>query len=599
MKIKVSQLIADFWVEKEIEHVFTVTGGGAMHLNDSFGHHKDLKCVYNHHEQGSAIAAEGYFRASGKIAGVCVTTGPGGTNAITGVMGSWVDSIPVFVVSGQIKFETSIASVPHLNLRQLGDQEFNIIDCVKCMTKYAEMVIEPADILYHLQKAYYLMKEGRPGPVWLDIPLDIQATFVNKSELRQFDPRELPKVELKEFTDSDAEDLLAEITKAKKPVIFAGTAIQNVGYVDKFVEFCERVNVPVVTAWNAHDTIWDSHHLSCGRPGSMGTRAGNFIVQNSDLLIVIGSQLNIRQISYNWKSFAKNAKLIVVDIDKNELDKPTLNIYRKYNCDLKNVIDVCLSNKKFKLDNHRKWLAWAKDIYDRYSKEKFLASKENLMNPYEFYYNFSSKINKDDIIVCSNGSACVITFQAFEVKQGQRMFANSGCATMGYGVPAAVGAAFANKENRIICLDGDGSIQMNLQELAVISYHQLNIKIVVINNSGYHSIRQTQANLFKNNPLCGVSCDNGLMFPDLSLISNAYKLDYHCIKNLEEIDEVLLKLNNDAPCIIEVFVDPNINFTPKLSAKVLPDGTIVSPDIDDMSPLLPREEYESIKFKIN
>jgi acetolactate synthase-1/2/3 large subunit len=514
-------------------------------------------------------------------------------------MGGWVDSVPMFVVSGQIKFETSIKSVPLLRLRQLGDQEFNITDCAACMTKYCVMVTEPEEILYHLEKAWYLMNDRRPGPVWLDIPLNVQGARIETAGLKRFDPAEIRADTLDTFTPERARALLKKIKNAKSPVVFAGTAIRNAGRADKFLTLCERLKVPVVTAWNAHDSIYDAHPLFCGRPGTVGTRAGNFVVQNADLLLVIGSQLNIRQISYNWTSFARRAELIVVDIDKNELSKPTLRVDDPVNCDLRDFIDVCLSvtdaGGNDCAGTHTEWLHWAKGIFYKYHDEK-VSSPAGVMNPYLFIREFSERLDADDMIVCSNGSSCVIPFQTFRLKKGQRMFTNSGCTSMGYGLPAAIGSAAACGDKRIICFEGDGSVQMNIQEMATLSCNAFNVKLAVFNNNGYHSMRQTQLNLFKGRDLCGVSAGNGLMFPDLSLLARAYGIEYIAVRSLDDMDGLMEGIAGKGPQVVELFVDPKQSFAPKLSSRVLDDGTIVSPDIDDMFPFMDRDEYEKIKF---
>lgn len=599
MKIKISDLIANFLAEKGCERVFTVTGGGAMHLNDSLGHHDKLICMYNHHEQACAIAAEGYCRQTGKPAALCVTSGPGGTNALTGIMGSWLDSIPVFVVSGQVKYETTIKSVPQLKLRQLGDQEFNIVDCVACMTKYVIMVDDANTILYHLEKAWFLMLNRRPGPVWLDIPLNIQASMVETGELKHFNEAEIINEPLDKFDLSDSNNILKEINQAKRPVLFAGTAIDNTGYAKKFVEFAERLNIPVVTSWNSNDIMYDEHYLYAGRPGTVGTRGGNFVVQNSDLLLVIGSSLNIRQISYNWKCFAQNAKLIVVDFDINELRKPTLSIDYPICVDLRDFIETCLKNIDFKSDNHREWLKFCKQLNLKYPSNKGnYPIKEGVVNPYQFMDEFSKLTEEGDSIVCGNGSACVVTFQAFNIKKNQRMFTNSGCASMGYGLPAAIGAAVAKNGERVICFEGDGSLQMNIQELMTVRYYNLNLKLIIMNNDGYHSIRQTQANLFKQHPMCGVSKENGVGFPNMEKIAFAYDIPYYKITNMTDLEVISKKFLSEANCaILEVMLDKEQYFEPKLSSKVLPDGKIVSPPIDDMYPFLDRAEYEQCVIK--
>lgn len=601
MRTKVSNYIAQFLAIHGVIDVFMITGGGAMHLNDAIGHHQDLHCTYNHHEQACAIAAEGYARLTGKVAAVCVTSGPGGTNAITGVLGGWQDSIPMFVISGQVKRETTTwsTSVP---LRQLGDQEFQIVDCVKGMTKYAHMITEPTEIRYHLEKAWYLCNHGRKGPVWLDIPLDVQASVVEEGELRGFVLEEettgsMSGTEMLKIRENPVYDvrltnrIVEKISEAERPVILAGTGVRLSGAYEDFLRCIDNLQVPVVTAWNAHDLLWDEHPLYCGRPGSVGTRGGNFVVQNSDLLMVLGCRMNIRQISYNYKEFAKHAYKIVVDIDEAELHKPTVAIDMMIHA---NVADVMkdIADKSLDTGNHQEWLRWCRGINERYPAAlPDYFSRQKPLNPYAFIHRFSGCLSEGDKVICGNGSACVITFQTMQIKKGQRLFTNSGCAAMGYGFPAAIGCAVAEQGGRVICLDGDGSFQMNIQELQTVVYNNLNLKIFILNNNGYHSIRQTQTNLFEP-PLVGVCDGNGLSFPDLEKIAYAYGIAYVKIDALADIPGKMRKvLEPEGPVLCEVVVDPEQNFEPKLSSKVLPDGRIVSPEIDDMYPFLPREEY--------
>ena len=590
MKVKVAKYIADFVVNHGVEHVFTVTGGGAMHLNDAFGHHPKLKSIYNHHEQASAIAAEGYTRLSGKLAVVCVTSGPGGTNAITGVMGGWLDSIPMFVVSGQVKRETTIRA-RNLDMRQLGDQEYDIVASVKPMTKYAEMVLDPNDIRYHLEKAWYLCQNGRPGPVWIDVPLDVQAALVETEDLKGF---EGPYTEKPEYDQSLTDRILKKLSEAKRPVIFAGTGIRLAGAHKDFLEFVENMQIPVVTAWNAHDVMTDDHPCYCGRPGTVGTRGGNFVVQNADCLFVVGCRLNIRQISYNYESWAQNAYKMVVDIDKRELSKPTVKVDLPIWADLKDVlVDL---NKQTVESKHAEWLNWAHAINLKYPAVLPEYIKSERLNPYVFVKEFTNGLRDDDKIICGNGSACVIGFQASVIKEHTRLFTNSGCAAMGYGFPAAIGACVEENGKRVICIDGDGSFQMNLQELQTVVYNNLNLKIIYLNNNGYHSIRQTQTNLFKGEPLVGVSDGNGVSFPDMEKISWAYGIPYKRVTGIEDIKPLLKEMENEGPLFAEIVVDEAQNFAPKLSSKVLPDGKIVSPEIDDMFPFLDRDEYEANKL---
>lgn len=595
MKVKLSAYIADFFLQNGIEHIFTVTGGGAMHLNDAFGHKKELTCVYNHHEQACAIAAEGYTRYSGKLSAVCVTSGPGGTNAITGVLGGWLDSIPMFVISGQVKRATTTWSTD-VPLRQLGDQEYNIVSSVEPMTKYAVMITEPKEIRYHLEKALYLALNGRPGPVWLDIPLDVQAAVIETDDLCGFSVEELETKENPVWDKSQVSVILDKIANAKRPVILAGTGVRIGDAHKEFIEAIEKLQIPVVTAWNAHDLLWDEHALYCGRPGTVGTRGGNFVVQKSDLLISLGCRLNIRQISYNDHDFARDAYKIIVDIDANELRKPTITADLPVHAHVKDVLSaICDSDYVADNKEHSRWLEWCRQINKKYPAvlpEYY--SKKSPINPYAFMKELSKELVEGDSIICGNGSACVISFQAIEMKEEQRMFTNSGCAAMGYGFPAAIGVCIANEGKRTICIDGDGSFQMNLQELQTVVYNDLDLKILYLNNNGYHSIRQTQTNLF-GPPLVGVCDGNGLSFPDAGKIAYAYGIPFIRIDNLDDVSSKLqVAFSKRGPVFCEIVLDPEQNFSPKLSSKVLESGQIVSSPIEDMYPFLPKEELEEI-----
>lgn len=619
MKKKVAQIIADFMAEKGVSHIFTVTGGGAMHLNDAFGHHPDLNCIYNHHEQACSIAAEGYARFSGKIACVCVTSGPGGTNAITGVLGGWQDSVPMFVVSGQVKriTTTEYMDVP---LRQLGDQEFQITDCVANMTKYAVMLTNAEEVLYHLEKAWFLANHGRKGPVWLDVPLDIQAAEVDEDTLRHFDEKEernadfwketaqakntklqqVLSADSPEWKDEYVGQVIEALKKAKRPVILAGTGIRLADAREELLEFIDALKIPVVTAWNAHDLLWEGHPYDCGRPGTVGTRGGNFVIQSADLVIILACRMNIRMISYQWEHFAKDAVKIWVEIDNNELCKPTIEPEVPIHADVKEFlvnINNEIKKRSFICDSMQAdWLSWCKNVQKQYPAVKQEFYETDKLNPYVFIKELTHRLSEDTAVVCGNGSACVITFQAAEIKKGQRYFTNSGCAAMGYGFPAAIGVAVQGGMKNTVCIDGDGSFQMNIQELQTVVQNELPVKIVILNNNGYHSIRQTQTNLFKGRELVGVSQSNGISFPDLEKLAYAYGIPYVRIANINDCGSKLEDaLAANGPIIIEAVVDEKQNFEPKLSSKVLPDGTMVSPPIDDMYPFLEREEYERVK----
>ena len=585
MKVRLSSYISQFLVDKGITHQFTVTGGGAMFLNDSFGHQPGLKCVYNHHEQACSVAAEGYTRATGEVCSVCVTTGPGGTNTLTGVMGAYLDSIPMFVFSGQVKIPTTIASCPELKLRQLGDQEFPIISCAKNMTKYAVTVTDPKSIKYHLEKAYFIMTHGRLGPVWLDIPIDVQSAMIDPDELYGYDPKEDIEEICEPVKEKDIEFIIEKIKASKRPVILAGEGIRISETVTLFRELVNKLQVPVCLAWNANDLLGDENPYSCGRPATVGTRGGNYVLQTADLVISLGCRMNIRQISYNYDSFARNAYLIAVDIDQAELDKPTLHVNYKIHADLKDFIPALLKRDyNFKFD---KWLNWAKETAYRYPADlPDYYKKETPVNPYVFFKKLSEHYSNDELVVASNATAAVCLYQASIIKEGQRMFSNSGSASMGYGLPAAIGAAVASKKDRVICLEGDGSIQMNLQELQTVVTNNIPLKIFWLNNEGYHSIRQTQTNTFEAK-FVGVGEGSGLSFPEAERIAYAYRMPYFKIANVKDIDNVLNDVfSQDGYAIIEVVLDKKQFFEPKLSSKRLPDGTIVSPSLEDMYPFL-------------
>lgn len=599
MKIKVSKYISEFLVEHGIRDCFMVTGGGAMHLDDAIGHQEGIRCIFNHHEQGCAIAAEAYARMTGKIAAVCVTSGPGGTNAITGVMGGWLDSIPMFVISGQVKKEVTIYSCPDIKLRQLGDQEFDIIHTVCNMTKYAAMIMDPYEVAYHLEKALYAATTGRGGPVWLDVPLDIQGAIIETDKLRHFNIENEKVWEIPDPRKETVKEVLAKITEAKAPLILAGAGIRLGDAENEFLELVQKLKIPVVTAWNSNDELAFDNPYFVGMPGTLGTRSGNFAVQNCDLLLSLGCRLNLRMIGYNHFDFAKKAYKIIVDIDKNELIKPTIKPDIAIQADVKKFLQLCNDIEYVPNENHDKWRKWCKDLLQKYPSTlpEYFNHGDAMINPYVFIDRLFDLLNENDRIVCGNGSACVISFQAGKIKQGQRMFTNSGCAAMGYGLPAALGVAVSDNSRRVICIDGDGSIMMNIQELATVVHNKLNIKIMLINNNGYHSIRQTQQNLFKE-PYIGIDESSGVGFPDFQYIAKAFHMNYYRIESEKECDKVISDvLNSDGPVICEVFVDSKQKFEPKSSSKILPDGKIISPSLDDMAPFLPRDEFEKIVYE--
>lgn len=594
MKKRVSDYIAEFLGNNGIKDVFTVVGGGAMYLNDSLGHNKNLRCIYNHHEQACSIAAESYARIHNKIAAVCVTTGPGGTNAITGVVGAYLDSIPMLVISGQVRYSTTVRSTG-LNLRSLGDQEFDICKAVNSMTKYCEMVIKPEKIKYCLQKALHYATTGRPGPCWLDIPLDVQSAYIDTDKLESFNYGEYDKTLPQEIQDNLLEEILDKIKQSKRPVIYAGNGIRISGGHKEFEKLVDKLNIPVVTAWNSIDEIYDSHELYVGRAGIMGDRAGNFAVQNSDLVLSIGCRLSIRQVGYNWKTWARGAYTIVVDIDKEELKKPTVRIDLPVCMDAKKFIEALNSKIDSEISRKEDWINKCNNWKNKYPvvMEKYYNDIDGKANVYAFVKELSNSLNENQITVVGNGSACVVGSHAYTIKKGQRFIINSAIASMGYDLPAAIGASVAEQSQDIICITGDGSIQMNLQELQTIVHNNFPIKIFIINNNGYHSIRQTQSNFFEK-PFVGIGEESeDLSFPDMSKIANAYGIPYYSIKTNKDINKKINEvLDLKGAVICEVFVSEKQNFEPKSATKKLADGSLISPPLEDMAPFMSREELK-------
>lgn len=589
--VKLSDWVAATLVQRGISDVFMLTGGGAMHLNHSLGTHPSLKTIFTHHEQALAMAAEAYYRLTNRLAVVNVTSGPGGTNAITGVYGAWVDSIGMLVISGQVKTETTVRATG-LPLRQFGDQELDIEPLVRPVTKYVTMVTDPRTIRYHLEKAIHLATTGRPGPVWLDIPLDVQASKIDPDDLPAFDPAELDEPWKVTDLDAAADAILAKIAAAERPVVFAGGGVRLSGAHERFLELIEKLGVPVVTGWNAHDVLWNDHPLYCGRPGTVGDRGGNMVTQSADLLLILGSRLNIRQVSYNWKSFAREAYKIWVDIDPVELAKPTVTPDMPVVADLRDLIPALLARPyPGPSATHAEWLDWSRERVRRFpAMLPEYCDHGPSIHPYVAMDALFAQLGADDVVVTGNGSACVVSFQTANIRQGQRLWTNSGCATMGYDLPAAIGVWAATRgDRRIIALAGDGSIMMNLQELQTIAGYAMPVKVFLLNNSGYVSIFQTHRNFF-NGVEVGGGPKSNVTFPDFGKVATAFGFAYFRAESHNDLPGTIASaLAMDGPVLCELMLDEHVGFAPKLGAKAHPDGRITSPALEDLSPFLPRE----------
>jgi acetolactate synthase-1/2/3 large subunit len=586
---RVSEQISDWLVRQGIEKVFTVTGGGAMFLNQALGGNKNLDCTFMHHEQACAMAAEGYARVAGKPAVVMLTTGPGSINSLNGVYGAFTDSIPMIIISGQVKRETCLDFHDLPGLRQLGDQESPTIAMASPVCKFAKLIRTEQDLVTALPEAFSLACFGRPGPVWLDIPLDIQSSTIQIEIPDIIKPAPIYQSDLV----TQCENIVKRLANANRPLILAGTGVRLSGAAQQLIRFAEKTGIPIATAWT-HDLIPSDHPLFAGRPGTIGTRAGNFCLQGSDIVIVLGSRLNIRQTSYNWESFAPNAWIVHVDIDAAELNKPTIKVDQPILSDVHKFIEVleeCVENNK--LPNYSDWSSWCKEIGREYAVNKEHKQESNSpLNPYIVVDKIFNGMRDDDIVVCGNASACILPFQIGTIKKNQRLFSNSGSASMGYDLPAAIGAACASNR-RVICFAGDGSLQMNIQELQTLKTIKANVIIVILNNSGYLSIWQTHENFFGK--VIGATPESGVEFPDFKAVGTAYGIPSYTLENIQDLDLLDALLLKNGPIILNIKVDTRQEFVPRIKSRVNENGKFITPELDDMHPFLEKTIVQKIR----
>ena len=597
MKIKLSDYVFKFLADAGVRDVFLLPGGGCMHLVDSLGQQKAINYICCLHEQAAVIAAEAYGQYTNHLGVALVTTGPGSTNAITGVAGAWIDSTPLLVLSGQVKRQDMLRNV---GVRQMGIQEVDITSIVKPISKYTMTVLEPEMIKYHLQEALYLATTGRKGPAWIDIPLDVQGSVIEENDLEEFKaPSDQPnRVEVK-FKAQKTLELLAQATR---PVILLGNGVRLAGAWNDFYRLIDLLKIPVLATWKATDMLHENHPLYCGKPGVIGQRGANFAQQNSNWIMTLGARLDLCQVAHNYPNFARAAKKIVVDVDEAEIVKSKsfgMNIDVEVNADVGCFLRQLLALlEEETISDYREWLARCRQWKEQYPVILPEYKKTtSLINPYALMDVLSDILDEDALIVPGSSGACAeLTQQAYRLKQGQRILNTPGLGAMGFGLPASMGACIASGKRPTISIIGDGGLQHNIQELETLSRLQLPIKIFILNNNGYGSIRTMQENHFSSRYVC-CNPQSGLTLPDICRVATAYGLKATRIKNQKNLKEKVLEIiQADGTIICDLLVDPDIPTAPRVSSQVLTDGRIVSKPMEDLWPFLDREEFKRNMF---
>ena len=592
--MKLSDYVFKFIAEQGVKHVFYLPGGGAMHLVDSLGKCNDFEKICCLHEQAVAVAAQSYAMHTNNLGVGLVTTGPGGTNAITGVCAAWIDSVPCLFISGQVKRSDMMKGK---KIRQLGIQEADIVTLVNSITKYAVTIMQPELIRYHLEKALYMAKNGRPGPVWLDIPLDVQGSIIDEASLKGFT---LAEIKEKKADMSSIKNAVKKIVRllnnAERPVIIAGDGIKIAKAKELFLDIIKKLDIHVIPTWKAMDIIYEEHELYAGRGGILGERSANLAVQNSDLLLCIGSRMDFTQTGFDTKSFARAAKKIVIDIDKNEIKKLDFHIDLKIVADAKIVLEeIAAQLNNIKIKDRSFWKEKIKGWRKKYPivAEEYL-NKTGLVNPYALVDVLSRVATSEDIInPCCAGTATEYNFQAFKIKENQKFITNHGLGPMGFELPSSIGACLANNRKRTICVTGDGGFQLNIQELETLHRLNLPLKIFIMNNNGYSSIRTMQETHFNGNYV-GNDPSSGLTLPDIISVAAAYKIKAIRINDASELElKIKEALDFSGPVICDVMVIPGFKVSPKVTSQRKEDGTMVSKPLEDQWPFLERKEFLS------
>lgn len=600
--MRVSDYIAEKLADEGINQLFSVTGGGAMYLNDSFGHNQRLSCIYQHHEQACAMAAEAYARYSNRMAAVCVTSGPGATNALTGVLGAWMESLPMIVFSGQVRVPLMVESTG-LNIRAYGVQEYPVIPTVRPMTKYAVSLTKVEEVRYHLERALYVSRTGRKGPVWLEVPMDVQAMEIDPEELRAYDPKEDAGQVPQPIPDEVITEVLERLVKAERPVLFAGFGIRHSGGMEIFRKLIRTLGIPVLTGMSSVDLVEEQNPYYAGRSGMTGSRAGNFAMQNSDVYLSIGSRQSVHQTGFDAKSWTREAYTILNDVDAEELKKPNLHVSLPVIGDAAEFMQKLYEGaKKLGADEDhplckvepwvlqcRKW----REQYPVAGEKQTGPQPDGKANIYRFARDLSRALPKEATLVLGVGTSRVAASQVFETKKGQRVIVNSATASMGYELPAALGVSIAKGKGEVSILTGEGSLMMNLQELQSIITNHLPVRIFLNCNGGYHTCRLTQKNFF-GEPLIDIGPESGdLSFPEPEKIAAAFGFGFARIRSNEEIEEKLPEiLKMPLPLICAVDISPLQITQPKAASRRIGNGALVSAPLEDLSPFLDRKELE-------
>ena len=586
-----SEFIIKYLLEKGLNAAFGVTGGGAMFLNEAFRKEKKLDFIFTHHEQSAAMAAEAYYRVKKKPAILSVTSGPGGTNAVTGVIGAWIDSIPMIVISGQVESKDLIAKS---KTRQIGIQEANIQDIIKPITKYSKVLNKNSDIEFELSNAIKISTEGRPGPVWIDVPLDVQSKkFIKQKKIIKIKNKfNKPKINLDKINKA-----LNLIKKAKRPLILIGNGIHISKAERKFLTFLNKTNIPFLSTWNASDTVPSDHKLYFGRPGLFGNRISNFAIQSCDLLLIFGSRLSVPITGYQMKNFSPKSKKIFVDIDKKEMIKRKIKTSLQFNNDISNFLDRLNFIIKEKIKPKNNWIKNLIKLKLFLDEDNQYKENKNFINSFRFIKSLSNKLKGGENIVTDMGTSFTCTMQTFKIKKNQRLFTSSGIAAMGFGLPGMIGSYFADKKKLPICITGDGGLMFNIQELHTFINYKIPVKIFIINNGGYLTMKLMQQKNFKK--FVGADKKSGLTLPSFLNVAKAFGFEIEKIDNEKNLDKKLkIILNSKKAIVCEIITPPMQELVPRVQTQMNRDGSFEPAMLDNMYPFLGKEIVKKIREEL-